>query len=200
MSAVADRPAEILRTAAELFAESGFAETTVREIADACGMSSGSIFHHYVSKRELLVGVVAEGTVLTHALVEAGLAGVDDPGDRLTTLLACHLRALHGESKPFTVVAMNEFQRLTVEERERVVAKRDAYEQVWTRVLADAAAAGLVSSDPLLRLFLLGAVNHTVLWFEPGAGVSIDELAARFVGLVGSGGSAITGSGGEHAS
>jgi TetR/AcrR family transcriptional regulator, cholesterol catabolism regulator len=189
MTSVAERRAAILRTAAELFAARGFAETTVREIADACDMASGSIFHHYVSKRELLVDVVAEGTVLTHALVDAGLAGVQDPGERLTTLLACHLRALHGESKPFTVVAMNEFQRLTVEERERVVAKRDAYEQVWTRVLADAAAAGVVSSDPLLRLFLLGAANHTVLWYDATSRVSIDELAARFVALIdGSGG------------
>ena len=189
MTSVAERRAAILRTAAELFAARGFAETTVREIADASDMASGSIFHHFVSKRELLVDVVAEGTVLTHALVDAGLAGVTDPAKRLTTLLACHLRALHGESKPFTVVAMNEFQRLTAEERERVVAKRDAYEQVWTRVLADAAAAGVVSSDPLLRLFLLGAANHTVLWYDAGSRVSIDELAARFVDLVdGSGG------------
>jgi TetR/AcrR family transcriptional regulator, cholesterol catabolism regulator len=189
VTSVAERRAAILRTAAELFARQGFAETTVREIADACGMASGSIFHHYISKRELLVDVVAEGTVLTHGLVDAGLAQVEKPADRLTTLLACHLRALHGESKPFTVVAMNEFQRLTAEERERVVTKRDAYEQVWTRVLADAAEAGLVSPDPLLRLFLLGAANHTVLWYHPGADVSIDDLAARFVGLVTAGSS-----------
>lgn len=188
MTTVAERRAAILRTAAELFAAQGFAETTVREIADASDMASGSIFHHFVSKRELLVDVVAEGTVLTHALVDAGLAGVEDPAERLRTLLACHLRALHGESKPFTVVAMNEFQRLTAEERERVVAKRDAYEQVWTKVLADAAAAGVVSSDSLLRLFLLGATNHTVLWYDAGSRVSIDELAARFVALVGGSG------------
>lgn len=187
MTTLADRRTTIRQVAAGQFARSGFSQTTVREIAEECGLSSGSIFHHYASKRELLVDVVAEGTLRTHALVEAGLAQVDEPGSRLRTLLACHLRALHGDAKPFTVVATNEFQRLTAEEREQVVTKRDAYEQVWTQVLADAAAAGLVSRDPLLRLFLLGAVNHTHLWFDAQADVSIDELAERFVRLVTSG-------------
>lgn len=184
MTAVAGRRTTILQVAAERFARSGFSEATVRQIAEDCGLSSGSIFHHYASKRELLVDVVAEGTVRAHALVEAGLAHVHEPGARLRALIACHLQALHGQDKPFMVVATEEFQRLTAVERAQVVAKRDAYEQVWTRVLADAAAAGLVPSDPLLRLFLLGAVNHTHLWFDPKAGVSIDQLAGRFVDLI----------------
>lgn len=179
-----DRRAIILEESARLFAETGFTATTVREIADRCGLASGSIFHHYSTKRQLLVDVIAEGTLRAHALAAKELDGVADPMARLRTLVVCQLQTLNGESKPFSVVANNEFQFLTADERAQVVSKRDAYEQVWNDVLRDAADAGLVSADPLLRLFLLGALNATHTWFDPMASVSLDELADRFVGFI----------------
>src|ERR1700744_4497599 len=41
------------RRAGELFAEKGFRATTVREIADAAGILSGSLYHHFDSKESI---------------------------------------------------------------------------------------------------------------------------------------------------
>jgi len=43
----------VLRIAAELFAQKGFRATTVREIADAAGILSGSLYHHFDSKESI---------------------------------------------------------------------------------------------------------------------------------------------------
>ena len=55
-----ERRDEILAIAAQLFAERGFAATTVREIADAAGILSGSLYHHFDSKESMVDELVHE--------------------------------------------------------------------------------------------------------------------------------------------
>ncbi|KWX57357.1 TetR/AcrR family transcriptional regulator [Mycobacterium sp. NAZ190054] len=171
----------VLIAAAVEFAESGYSAATVRRIAERCGMSTGSLFNRFASKRELLVAAVAEGTLGADALVRARLEGVTDPLERLRNLVVAHLEALHGEFSAFTRVALHEFHLLDDVERKRVVRVRDTYEKLWQSVIDEGVEAGLLSDDPLLRLFLLGACNHTLLWYRPDAGITLDELGSRFV-------------------
>src|SRR5581483_7354809 len=51
------RREEILDTAARLFASSGL-RTSLKEIADACGILPGSLYHHFESKEALIVELV----------------------------------------------------------------------------------------------------------------------------------------------
>jgi AcrR family transcriptional regulator len=51
------RRTEILETAAELFASSGI-RTSLKDIADACGILPGSLYHHFESKEALVVELV----------------------------------------------------------------------------------------------------------------------------------------------
>ena len=96
-AAVADtapptRRAEILDLAAELFAEQGVDKTTVREIGNAAGMLSGSLYHYFDSKEtivtEIVTGYLAKRLDDCHRIVEAHL----DPRDRLAELLRSELR------------------------------------------------------------------------------------------------------------
>ena len=48
------RREELLAIAAELFAQRGFKNTTVRDIADAAGILSGSLYHHFDSKESMV--------------------------------------------------------------------------------------------------------------------------------------------------
>src|SRR5678815_5344128 len=58
-----NRRGELVRAAAQLFREKGFEGTTIREIAGAVGMQSGSPFYHFANKHELLMAVMEEGPV-----------------------------------------------------------------------------------------------------------------------------------------
>ena len=63
----AERPAqtantrrdELLALAATMFAERGLRATTVRDIADSAGILSGSLYHHFSSKEEMVDEVLA---------------------------------------------------------------------------------------------------------------------------------------------
>ncbi|MCW2666043.1 MAG: TetR family transcriptional regulator [Frankiales bacterium] len=50
--------ARLLRAAAEVFADRGYAGTRVADIAQAAGLSNGALYAHYASKAELLVGAL----------------------------------------------------------------------------------------------------------------------------------------------
>src|SRR5438309_6317260 len=55
-----DRRAELLGIAAGLFAERGLRATTVRDIADSAGILSGSLYHHFSSKEEMVDEVLRD--------------------------------------------------------------------------------------------------------------------------------------------
>jgi AcrR family transcriptional regulator len=51
---MSSRRAELLELAAKMFAERGYGQTTVRDIADAAGILSGSLYHHFDSKESMV--------------------------------------------------------------------------------------------------------------------------------------------------
>jgi TetR/AcrR family transcriptional regulator, cholesterol catabolism regulator len=54
-----NRRNEILAGAAELFARNGIAATTVRDVGDAVGMLSGSLYHYFTSKEEIVDTIIS---------------------------------------------------------------------------------------------------------------------------------------------
>ena len=68
-AAEGNRRAELIRAAGRLFVDKGFDATTIRDIAAAVGMRSGSPFYHFKSKQDMLKAVMIEG--LTAAAVTA---------------------------------------------------------------------------------------------------------------------------------
>jgi AcrR family transcriptional regulator len=50
---------EILDTAAAIFAGSGYARTSLKDVADACGILPGSLYHHFASKEAIVVELLA---------------------------------------------------------------------------------------------------------------------------------------------
>jgi Transcriptional regulator len=50
-----ERRAEILRAATQVFAAKGFANATLAEVAELCGITRAGVLHHFGSKRNLLI-------------------------------------------------------------------------------------------------------------------------------------------------
>jgi AcrR family transcriptional regulator len=69
---------EILETAAELFASSGL-RTSLKEIADACGILPGSLYHHFDSKEAIIVELIERYRADLDDVAERALAGLHEP-------------------------------------------------------------------------------------------------------------------------
>lgn len=170
----------ILDEAAGLFVESGFAETSMRDIASASGMQAGSVYYHFGSKNEILEAVFARGmAVMVEAFDAAARStGNADAATRIGAHIRAHLGALF-ENGPFTAAHVTAFRTAPSEVHHAVIPLRDAYEASWTALLDQLVDGGELASDTpvgLVRLTLFGAMNASIEWFDPARG-NLDELA-----------------------
>lgn len=175
----------ILKTAARLFRERGYENTTVRDLATAAHMQSGSLFFHFKNKEEILLSILEGGLRRAVAILDRCVSEAHTPREKLAALLHGHLNAvLYEERDGFTVV-LRDWRGLSLPSRKRIVALRDEYEKHFARALDEIAAGKLIPSDTrLFRLFLLGALNWTVQWYRPDGDLTIDQLADGFLDLV----------------
>lgn len=75
------RRTEVLATAASVIATSGL-RASMHDIADAAGIQTGSLYHHFASKEALLVELLRGYHTDLDRLAEQSIAALDDPGSR----------------------------------------------------------------------------------------------------------------------
>lgn len=179
------RRKELTRQAAQLFVQEGFDRTTVRMLAQEMGIKSGSLFHHFRDKQEILAAVIEEGTQNALVIAKAALEECDNSAEaRLQAMARAHLETLLTDRNAH-VVALYEWRRLDPEARDHLSHLRDAYEALWEAVIDAALAEGLIHGDRfLVARFVMGALNWTVRWYDPAGPRSPDDLAHELVAMI----------------
>lgn len=176
---------KLLQTAAHLFRSKGYERTTVRDLASAVGIQSGSIFHHFKSKDEILRSVMEETIRYNTALMQASLAEATDLRGRVLALIRCELQSIMGGTGEAMAVLVYEWRSLSEEGQAFILDLRDTYEQLWLQVLSEARDAGYFKADPfILRRLLTGALSWTTTWFRPEGPMTLDQLAEEALSLV----------------
>lgn len=132
--AKADRQAALLRAAARLFAERGFAGVSLEELGAAVGVSGPAVYRHFASKQALL-GRILVG--VSESLLAGGRAVVDDrsdPSDQLTALVAFHVDFALDQADVIRVHD-RDLAGLSDADRHRVRRHQREYVEVWTEVI-----------------------------------------------------------------
>ena len=127
----AGRRGQLVRESARLFREKGYEGTSVRDIAAATGLQSGSWVYHFKTKQDILATVMEEG--LQQALERIEAIGREDlpPRQLFRALLRTHLDTLLGPGQDFIPVLLYEWRSLESPGRRRVIALQKRYEKVW---------------------------------------------------------------------
>lgn len=164
--------------AVRLFAAKGFHGVGIRELADAAGLSSASLYHYMGTKQDLLDEIMATSLDRLITAAERVAAEHPDPVSALAALVRMHVGA-HALRPDETIVVDNELRALTAQRRAAVLAKRDAYEDTWRRVIADGCAAGVfvVAHPGVARIALLEMCTGVAGWYDAGGALSLVEIA-----------------------
>jgi len=174
------RRKELVSVAARLFKKNSFDRTTVRLLASATGLKSGSLFHHFKDKEEILFAVIEDGLQRSLETIQQELKNNTGAEERLFAIIYGHLRTLHGQEKDAHTVSITEWKSLSKEAKKQLIKIRDEYEAHWQQVINEAVEAKLLYGDPhLIRLFILGSLNWTIQWFQPEQELSIKQLACE---------------------
>src|SRR5215210_2836822 len=94
MTATQTRREELLQIAAELFATKGFRNTTVRDIADAAGILSGSLYHHFDSKESMVDEILRTFQDELFGQYDAIIASDADPRAKLEEAVRVSFEAI----------------------------------------------------------------------------------------------------------
>ncbi|MFB4391858.1 MULTISPECIES: TetR/AcrR family transcriptional regulator [unclassified Pseudomonas] len=123
-----------------LFAEKGFGQVSMRELAAHVGLTAGSLYHHFPSKQDLLFDLIEELYDELLATLEHGRRALPRGKSALSCLIAVHWQ-LHTERPLQFRLAERDFCCLSEEQQIRLNALRQRYESGLLRLVAPRAHA-----------------------------------------------------------
>lgn len=181
------RRSELLRIAATLFAEKGFKNTTVRDIAEAAGILSGSLYHHFDSKESMIDEILSTFQEELFAAYDAVLASDDDARTKLVRVVRLSFETI--DQHPAEVaIFQNEADYLGTFERFGYLADRGAQSRnVWVTLLREGVDTGLLRADldiDLVYRFIRDTVWVAVRWYRPGGSLSHGDIADQYLTIL----------------
>ena len=183
----ASRRDHIVDAAAALFADKGVATTTVRDIGDAAGILSGSLYYHFSSKEAIVEEIVRRYLQELVGAYQAVLAAERAPRARLEGLIRASFRAI--EQHPHACeIYQNEHKYLEslqgLDDLRPLTAEVQA---AWTDTIRRGVRAGVFRKDvdpKLFYRFARDAIWFTVRWYRPGRGAAVDSLTAACTAIL----------------
>jgi AcrR family transcriptional regulator len=181
------RREQLLAIAASLFATKGFRSTTVRDIADAAGILSGSLYHHFDSKESMLDEILRTFQTELFGQYDEILASGADARTRLEGAIRVSVEAI--DRHPHEVaIFQNEADALGELERFSYLKERNAQSRaVWVTLLKAGVAEGQLRDDLDLELvyrFVRDTVWVAVRWYRPGGRLTPSDVADQYLSII----------------
>lgn len=173
---------EILEVSARMFAERGYAATSLQQIADGLDLLKGSLYYYINSKEDLLYevirGVYQEGIANFQRLSK----GEGTAMERLRAAIESHIKHLAAHMTA-TTVYLHEFNQMT-EARQNELSSLDYLG--WIRgLIKEGHEDHSIRADldtRLVSMAILGAANWVYRWYRQGQN-SPDEIARQFADI-----------------
>jgi AcrR family transcriptional regulator len=181
------RRAELLRIAGDLFASKGYKRTTVRDVADAAGILSGSLYHHFDSKESMVDELLSTFQAELFGRYDEILASDADALTRLEQAVRVSFEAI--DRHPAEVaIFQNEADQLGQSERFAYLAERNRQSRdVWMTLLRDGVEAGQLRKDldiELVYRFIRDTVWVAVRWYRPGGELTHEQVADQYLAIL----------------
>ena len=182
----ATRREELLAIAGRLFAERGFRNTTVRDIADAAGILSGSLYHHFDSKGSMVEAIVVGYLDDLRARYAAVVAAEPEPRACLAALIRESFATI--EAHPYaTQIYQNDQAYLrSLHRGDYLRATAAEVQQTWLTVIEAGVRSGAFRADvrpQVFYRFIRDSIWLSVRWFEPTRREPIAKLADECTAL-----------------
>ncbi|MEZ5175554.1 MAG: TetR/AcrR family transcriptional regulator [Acidimicrobiia bacterium] len=166
---------------AALFRRKGFNGTSMSELAEAVGITKSSLYHHFPSKQALLSEIIERTVRRVTPLVE-DVADMHVPAaERLRLAVILHTVGAI-EDRDAVACFTDEGRYLDTEYMAAHLARRDAYEAVFRRLLEEGYEAGeFVAQDFGVAVkAILGMCNSVIRWYRPDGAKTAHEIAEDF--------------------
>ena len=183
----ATRREELLELAASMFAERGLRATTVRDIADAAGILSGSLYHHFSSKEEMVDEVLRGFLDWLFDRYQQIIDTERNPLERLKGLFMASFDAIehhHAE----VVIYQDEAKRLSGQPRFGYVDELNKRQRkMWVDVLTEGVEQGYFRPDidvDVVYRFIRDTTWVSVRWYQCGGPLTAEQVGRQYLSIV----------------
>jgi AcrR family transcriptional regulator len=171
----------VLEAALKLFAEHGYAGSSMRDIAAMAGVKPATIYAHYPSKEHILAELCRIGHEEQYRAVRAAvLAGGSGPRDQIVAYVRAHV-GFHTTYPMLAVVSNSELHVLGEELGAATFVLRRQSEDLMQDIVKRGIASGTFRvADPWLAVAAIGGMGLRVAyWFSPGDYELTEEQVAE---------------------
>ncbi len=182
---MSERRAQVLGTAARLFAEKGFHGVSVVELGAACGISGPALYKHFPSKDAILAEMLVD---ISEELLSVGRqrsAEAVDADAALRALVAWHVDFALA-NKPLIIVQDRDWASLPESAREQVRGLQRRYVELWADRLRELHAGLSPRKARAMAHAAFGLINstpHSGMLPEQEMRTTLSEMASRALGL-----------------
>ena len=185
--ALPSRRDELLQLAATMFAERGLRATTVRDIADSAGILSGSLYHHFKSKEQMVEEVLKDFLDWLFTRYDEIVAGTTDPLERVKGLFMVSFEAIEHRHAQ-VVIYQDEAKRLNpLPQFEFLDDRNREQRRMWVEVLKQGVAEGSFRPDldvDLVYRFIRDTTWVSVRWYQPGGPLTAEQVGNQYLAIV----------------
>jgi AcrR family transcriptional regulator len=183
-----ERWSAILAGAAQVFRRLGYGNATLEDIAAEVGFNRASIYYYVSTKADLLVEILHQPIFdMTNGLLLIRHSDIA-PSQKLREAINGHMKALANSYPELFVFLSEHLHLLTIGDPEGdVVENARRYGDLFTEIIEEGQAAGVVRSDVNARIAMLGIVgmcNWTHRWYRESGGMTLTEIGHDFATLV----------------
>jgi TetR/AcrR family transcriptional regulator, cholesterol catabolism regulator len=182
-----NRRDELLELAAAMIAERGLRATTVRDIADSAGILSGSLYHHFKSKEQMVEEVLKDFLDWLFGRYLEILEGETNPLEQLKGLFMASFEAIEHRHAQ-VVIYQDEAKRLSSQPQFGFVEQRNKEQRkMWVDILHACIANGSLRPDldvDLVYRFIRDTTWVSVRWYQPGGPLSAQQVGSQYLAIV----------------
>lgn len=184
------RREEIMQIAANLFVEKGYKATTVRLIAEAANVQSGSLYHHFGSKDDIVDELLGKYVLNALLRYEEVIATTDKPKEQLQKLIESAMDAVH-HHRAALLLLQQDGRWLAAQPRFSYLNEVGTkIEALWRNTVKSGIDTGVFNPeiDPIVPYYIVrDAVLSAARWFNPQGKWTIARWTRQCVILILSG-------------
>lgn len=181
------RRREILDAATEVFAEKGILAATVRDIGERAGILSGSLYHHFSSKEEMMAEILVPVMRSQVEAFDAIAAETRDPEEIVRRLIAAAVAQTARNPHAARILRNDAHHIGEITGLDELVRQRTAVMSRWVATVEQGVAAGRFRGDADPRMTAM-AIADVVLgayrFMKPMGRTPADEVAEQLAALI----------------
>ena len=176
---------KVLSASVQLIAEYGYHAATMRDIAKMAGIQAASIYYHYPSKQALLVEVMESHMRQLNANLEGILNKPHTFQQCLYEAISNHI-LLHTTYKSEFFIIDTEIRALEGDNRQKILALRDYYENLIQEVLREGMIQGVLrQTDIKISSYAIIAMcTEVAQWFRSSGRLSVQQVIDMYYQMI----------------